>query len=201
MNFGAPAFLWMLAALVPLAAAYFLKVRPRRFPVNALFLWEKIFQEKKASSLFQRLRDLFSLLMMALALGAIALAAAGPRPASQDKRDLLVVIDTSPSMKAKTGTKDGIEAAKDRARDIVRALNGTRRAALATASGELDFLSHASDSPKDLRCHRAAGRFRYAGRPGHRRGLELLCPRGRQLGPRALDHRWQSRLGRPRSFG
>ena len=152
MNFTSPSFLWMLAALVPLIAAYFLKVRPRRFPVNALFLWEKIFQEKKASSLFQRLRDALSLLMLALALGAIALAAAGPRPPSQDKRDLLIVIDTSPSMRAKTGTggKDGLEAAKERARDIVRALNGTRRAALATASGELDFLSHASDSPKDL---------------------------------------------------
>ena len=152
MNFTTPSFLWMLAALAPLIAAYFLKVRPRRFPVNALFLWEKIFQEKKASSLFQRLRDAFSLLMLALALGAIALAAAGPRPASQDKRDLLIVIDTSPSMRAKTtsGGKDGLEAAKERARDIVRALNGTRRAALATASGELDFLSHASDSPKDL---------------------------------------------------
>lgn len=150
MNFTSPSFLWMLAALAPLIAAYFLKVRPRRFPVNALFLWEKIFQEKKASSLFQKLRDALSLLMLALALGAIALAAAGPRPASQDKRDLLIVIDTSPSMRAKTGGKDGLEAAKDRARDIVRALNGTRRAALATASGELDFLSHASDSPKDL---------------------------------------------------
>ena len=152
MNFTSPSFLWMLAALVPLIAAYFLKVRPRRFPVNALFLWERIFQEKKASSLFQRLRDALSLLMLALALGAIALAAAGPRPPSQDKRDLLIVIDTSPSMRAKTGTggKDGLEAAKERARDIVRALNGTRRAALATASGELDFLSHASDSPKDL---------------------------------------------------
>ncbi|HEY1121947.1 MAG TPA: VWA domain-containing protein [Haloferula sp.] len=152
MNFTSPSFLWMLAALAPLIAAYFLKVRPRRFPVNALFLWEKIFQEKKASSLFQRLRDAISLLMLALALGAIALAAAGPRPASQDKRDLLIVIDTSPSMRAKTtaGGKDGLETAKERARDIVRALNGTRRAALATASGELDFLSHASDSPKDL---------------------------------------------------
>lgn len=150
MNFTSPSFLWMLAALAPLIAAYFLKVRPRRFPVNALFLWEKIFQEKKASSLFQRLRDALSLLMLALVLGAIALAAAGPRPASQDKRDLLIVIDTSPSMRAKNAGKDGLEAAKDRARDIVRALNGTRRAALATASGELDFLSHASDSPKDL---------------------------------------------------
>lgn len=150
MNFSSPGFLWILAALAPLIAAYFLKVRPRRFPVNALFLWEKIFQEKKASSLFQRLRDAFSLLILALALAAIALAAAGPRPASQDKRDLLIVIDTSPSMRAKTGGKDGLEAAKDRALDIVRALNGTRRAALATASGELDFLSHASDSPKDL---------------------------------------------------
>lgn len=150
MNFISPSFLWILAALLPLAAAYFLKVRPRRHPVNALFLWEKIFQEKKASSLFQRLRDALSLLILALALAAIAFAAAGPRPASQDARDLLIVIDTSPSMRAKADGKEGLESAKDRARDIVRALNGTRRAALASASGELDFLSHASDSPKDL---------------------------------------------------
>jgi len=150
MSFTSPGFLWMMAALAPLAAAYFLKVRPRRFPVNALFLWDTIFQQKKASSLFQRLRDLISLLILALVVLAIVLAAAGPRPEHQDKRDLLLVVDTSPSMRAKSGNKDILTLAKDRSRDIIRALNGTRRAAIASASANLEFLSHASDSPKDL---------------------------------------------------
>ena len=33
MSLLAPAFLWTLAALAPLAAIYFLKVRPRKKPV------------------------------------------------------------------------------------------------------------------------------------------------------------------------
>lgn len=178
MNFGAPAFLWLFAAMVPLVAAYFLKVRPRRMPVNALFLWEKIFQEKKASSLFQKLRDFLSLLMLALALSAVALAAAGLRPAGLDRRDLLVVVDVSPSMGAKLGADSGIDLAKDRAREIVRALNGTRRAALASAADELDFLSHASDAPKDLTD--AISRLALSDMPVSRQAIDALnaCARG-----------------------
>lgn len=178
MNFGAPSFLWMSAALLPLVAAYFLKVRPRRMPVNALFLWDKIFQEKKASSLFQKLRDFLSLLMLALALAAVVLAAAELRARSGDRRDLLVVIDVSPSMRAKTGGRSGIDAARERAREIVRALNGTRRAALAVASDELEFLSHASDAPKDLTD--AIGRVAATDLPVSRRAVQSLnaCARG-----------------------
>ena len=66
MTFLQPAMLWSLLVLLPLAAIYFLKVRPRRKPTTAFFLWEKIFQEKRASSLFQRLRDAWSLLLMLL---------------------------------------------------------------------------------------------------------------------------------------
>lgn len=150
MSFTSPAYLWILAALAPLVAIYFLKIRPRRLPVNAFFLWERIFQERRASSLFQRLRDLISLLLLALVIAAIALAAAGPRFEKEDKRDLLIVIDVSPSMRAKQGGRETIVQAKNRARDIIRALNGTRRAALATASGELKFLCHLSSAPKDL---------------------------------------------------
>lgn len=150
MSFTNPAYLWILAALAPLVAIYFLKIRPRRMPVNAFFLWEKIFEEKKASSLFQRLRDLLSLLLLALVIAALAFAAAGPRFEKEDKRDLLVVIDVSPSMKAKHEGKEASKLAADRAKEIVRALNGTRRAALASISGDLKFLCHLSAAPKDL---------------------------------------------------
>ena len=150
MSFISPAFLWILAALAPLVAIYFLKIRPRRLPVNAFFLWNQIFEERRASSLFQRLRDLVSLLLLALVIVAIAIAAAGPRFDKDDKRDLLIVIDVSPSMRAKVNGKEGIQLAKNRAREMIRALNGTRRAALATSSGELRFLCHLSSAPKDL---------------------------------------------------
>lgn len=150
MSFTSPAFLWILAALAPLVAIYFLKIRPRRLRVNAFFLWDRIFEERRASSLFQRLRDLISLLLLALVIAAIAFAAAGPRFDKDDKRDLLIVIDVSPSMRAKADGKETIVQAKNRARDIIRALNGTRRAALATTSGGLRFLCHLSSAPKDL---------------------------------------------------
>lgn len=150
MSFTSPAFLWILAALAPLVAIYFLKIRPRRMPVNAFFLWNQIFEERRASSLFQRLRDLISLLLLALVIAAIAIAAAGPRFDKDDKRDLLLVIDVSPSMRAKINGKEGVLLAKNRAREIIRALNGTRRAALATVSGDLRFLCHLSSAPKDL---------------------------------------------------
>ncbi|MEM1442773.1 MAG: BatA domain-containing protein [Verrucomicrobiota bacterium] len=100
MTFLSPAFLWTLLALLPLGAVYFLKVRPRRKTTTAYFLWEKIFSEKKASSLFNRLRDLLSLLIMALAFGAIAFALARPEFSADERKDLLILIDESASMSA-----------------------------------------------------------------------------------------------------
>ena len=83
MTFLSPTMLWSLAVLVPLAAIYFLKVRPRRKPTTAYFLWERIFQEKRASSLFHRLRDVWSLVLMALAAAAVCFALARPEWADQ----------------------------------------------------------------------------------------------------------------------
>ena len=150
MSFTSPAYLWILTALAPLVAIYFLKIRPRRMPVTAFFLWCQIFEQKRAASLFQRLRDLISLLLLALVIAAIAIAAAGPRRVREDPRDLLIVVDVTPSMRAMVDGKETIQVAKIRAREIIHALNGTRRAALATAGGELNFLCHLSSAPNDL---------------------------------------------------
>lgn len=42
------------------------------------------------------------------------------------------------------------QVASDKEKEIIRALNGNRRAALASASGDLKFLCHLSAAPKDL---------------------------------------------------
>lgn len=150
MTLLAPAFLWTLAALAPLAAIYFLKVRPRKKPVTAFFLWQKIFTEKKASALFKRLRDVFSLLLMALAFAAIAFALAEPDFAGDERKDLLIVVDHSASMSAKDGTTTRLEKAKKRARDLIAGMNGTQRAAVASFAEVTRMLEHPTRHRKAL---------------------------------------------------
>lgn len=149
MTFLSPALLWSLCALVPLAAIYFLKVRPRRKPTTAYFLWQRVFQERSASSLFHRLRDAWSLALMALAATAVCLALA--RPEWADKRlDLIIVIDNSASMSAREGRLTRLEQAKRLAGDVVQGLNGNQRAAIATASQQLRYHSHLTNNPREL---------------------------------------------------
>lgn len=137
MTFLNPALLWTLAALAPLAAIYFLKVRPRKKPVTAFFLWQKIFTEKRSSALFKRLRDLWSLLLMALAFAAIALALAEPDLEGDERKDLLIIVDHSASMSAKDGSGTRLATAQQKARELITALNGSQRAAVAAMSDRL----------------------------------------------------------------
>lgn len=149
MNLLQPAMLWSLLAIIPLAAIYFLKVRPQRRPTTAYFLWEKIFQEKRSSSLFQRLRDVLSLLLMLLAAAAICFALAQPEW-SDERQDLLIVIDNSASMAARDGASTRLEEAKKLAAGVIEGLNGSQRAAVATIGSSLTYCSHLTDNPREL---------------------------------------------------
>ena len=149
MTFLQPLMLWSLVALAPLAAFYFLKVRPQRKPTTAFFLWEKILDQQRSSSLFRRLRDLWSLLLMLLACSAICFALA--QPEWKDRRqDLLIILDNSASMAAKDGGTSRMEQAKKAAADIIEGLNGTQRAAVATIAQKLVYRSHLTDNPREL---------------------------------------------------
>ncbi|MEQ8847951.1 BatA and WFA domain-containing protein [Botrimarina sp.] len=150
MTLAAPVMLWSLLALSPLVAVYFLKVRPRRRPTTAFFLWAQVLSDKKPSRLWERLRNVASLLMMAAAFAAIALAMAGPRVGDASADDLLIVVDNSASMSAGQGGATRLGAAKAEARDLARAMNGVQRAAVATMAGRLRYASHLSDNPREL---------------------------------------------------
>ena len=60
MSFLLPQFLWGLLGLIPLAVVYLIKVHPVRKQTSAWFLWEGIFQERRAASFLQKLRDWLS---------------------------------------------------------------------------------------------------------------------------------------------
>lgn len=133
-----------------MAALYFLKVRPRKKQTNAFFLWQQVYEEKSSSAFFRRLRDLWSLLFMLLALLLISLALANPVFEQTDSRDLIIVLDSSASMQSQEAGTAQLERAKKEAIDIIRALNGTRQAAVASVSNELTFHSHLSSHPREL---------------------------------------------------
>lgn len=153
MTFVNPAFLFGLLLAAPLVAIYLLKVRPRRRPTTAWFLWQSIVEERRSSALFRRLRDALSLILMVLALVALAFAAARPRFDPADDRDLLMVIDTSTSMQAPAAEGGGsaFDEAIRRARDLVAGLGPGRRAAIATVDGRLVDACGFTDDPRRLR--------------------------------------------------
>ena len=150
MSLLAPAFLWTLAALLPLAAIYFLKVRPRKKTVTAYFLWQRLFTEKKASALFKKLRDILSLILMALAFAAVAFALAEPDFAGDERKDLLIVVDHSASMSAKEGTGTRLDQAKAKARALIAGLNGSQRAAVASFANTTDMRAQPTRHRKSL---------------------------------------------------
>ncbi len=145
-----PLFLWSLLALIPLVAVYLLKVRPRTRTTPAYFLWEKVFSSNRATSLFSRLRDLLSLMLMALAFSAMVLALCRPELKEDDRKDLLILVDHSASMGAQSWLGSRLDAARQSARDIAIALNGKQRAAVATIGRELAYRSNLSASPNQL---------------------------------------------------
>ncbi len=150
MTFANPLFFWAALSLIPLVTLYFLKVRPRRKSTTAYFLWEQIFQEKRTTSLLRRLRDFWSLLLMLLVFAAIVLALSGPQWADDERKDALLVIDHSASMSAREGNTTRLDLAKEQATDIVRAFNGSQRAAVASLGRDLIYHSHLSDNPRQL---------------------------------------------------
>ncbi len=134
MSFLLPHFLWGLLALIPLGVVYLIKVHPVRKKTSAWFLWEGIFQERRAASLLQKLRDWLSLLLMALAFIFLVLALAQPilRKGAAVER-LVLVVDNSLSM----NTDGRMDAARQAARGWVRSLPAGGRAAIFSLSGEL----------------------------------------------------------------
>lgn len=151
MTFLNPQFLWGLLLAIPLVAVYLLKVRPRREPTNAWFLWQQVLEEKHTSSLFQKLRSFLSLLIMLLVLLFICLGLSEIRFSEKDDRDVFIVIDQSASMQvAMKNGKSTLGEAKEEAHAIVRSLSSGQRASIIVLNDSLEYLSHLSSNAHSL---------------------------------------------------
>ncbi|MBS3735170.1 MAG: VWA domain-containing protein [Phycisphaerae bacterium] len=151
MTLLAPGMLWWLALLVPLAALYLLKVRPRRQHTTAWFLWDLALEERRSSVLLRRLRDALSLLLMALVVVAVVLALARPSFSTGEQRDLILLVDNSASMSANTASGHSrLDEARRTAAKILRGLDMTHRASVASVADGVRFRVHLSDNRREL---------------------------------------------------
>lgn len=130
MTLGAPLGLLALGALLPLAAAYFLRRKQPPRAVSALFLWRSKDLRAEAGPRFERFSREVSLALEALAVVMAALYLSDARWGADARlRHLVVVVDGSLSMRARV---PGGEEVAGRVRAAVARLARTQGAGVLT---------------------------------------------------------------------
>jgi hypothetical protein len=136
------------AALLALVTAgaiiglYFLKLRHRRMVVASSLLWSRVLDERQAQSLWEKLRRLISILAAVLIGLLIALAVARPEVhwLTGGGEKTLLVLDTSPSMLARTSDgRTRWQHAVDAALDTVNASAPSSEFRVADTAGRVDI--------------------------------------------------------------
>ena len=104
MNFLEPWGLLGMAALAPIVALYFLKLKREERVVPSTLLWKKVIEDLHVNAPFQRLRYSLLLLLQLLLVALLGFALARPFLALGDApgRRIILLVDTSASM----GTRD-----------------------------------------------------------------------------------------------
>ena len=125
MTFLSPFAFALLSLAAPLLLLYFLKVRRRERTVSSVLLWESTPRDRQASTAFQRFQRDPLLILQLLALLALALALARPTASvlGHGARKVVVVLDTSASMKATDVAPSRFAVAKKAARALVDRLS------------------------------------------------------------------------------
>ena len=142
MSFGAMTA-WQAVLLVAAAAAaawwiFRLKVRPPRIGVPSLLLWRRVLDHSREITWWERVRRAVSMAVTILIAAALALAVTRPGPArgATSRGRILIVLDSSWSMHARTSSG---ETRWDRAIRAARALaasaGGSDVALATTADG------------------------------------------------------------------
>jgi len=124
MSFLTPIAFAAFALSLPLVLLYFLKVRRRERRISSLLLWEAAVRDREASTFFQRLQRDPLLILQILALLALTLALARPVATvmGEGSRKVVVVLDTSASMKARDVSPSRFDVARSEAGGLVRRL-------------------------------------------------------------------------------
>ncbi len=149
LGFGSP--LWGLAvapAVLGLVALYTVRTQPRHRVLASTRIWEAVLARKRPNSFLSRYRHSLFFLLQLLVLLLIGAALLRPRLRSDTSGDVIVVVDVSASMAALDGRMD---AARDKAKELIDALDDTARGMVVAAGPALVPLGDWSQDKGELR--------------------------------------------------
>ncbi len=136
LNFWALSF----AALAPvIVLLYLLKIRRKPHAVSTLMFWERVLQENRRRALFQRLRNLLSLLLHLLIFALILLALARPTfdRIIREGSSVVVILDARARMQAiEPNGESRFAAAIRAAQEYTGQAGELRQIAILTADAE-----------------------------------------------------------------
>jgi hypothetical protein len=121
MQFLNPYMLLTLTAIPVLIIIHTLKPKPRPVDVTNLFLWNEVLKERSYNLSFERLKKTLPLILQILIVILAALALARPTWTywTAQKGNLVLVIDTSASMKTRSGSGMRFDLARQKAQQLV----------------------------------------------------------------------------------
>ena len=122
MQFLNPYMLLSLGLIPILIVIHTLKPKPRPVEVTNLFLWNEVLKERNYNLSFERFKKNLPLILQILIVILAALALAKPTWTywTAKKGHLVLVIDTSASMKTKSGPGIRFDRARQKALQLVK---------------------------------------------------------------------------------
>lgn len=200
MIFLQPWALWFLAGVPVIVLLYLLKLKRQQATVSTLLFWQRLLQENRRRALFQRLRNLFSLLLHLLIFALILAALAKPTSDTGVRAgaSLVIVLDTRARMQAverdgRTRFAHACEIAANFAkqasagREVAIVVAGATPTVLAPFSGDEKRLREtvesldATDATGDLHAALLLAKNLLAARHGERRVVVLTAPGSGEL--------------------
>ena len=121
MQFLNPYMLLTLGIIPILIIIHTLKSKPRQVDVTNLFLWNEVLRERRYNLSFERLKKNLPLMLQILIviLAAVALAKPNWTYLTAQKGNMVLVIDTSASMKTRSGGGVRFDRARQQALQLV----------------------------------------------------------------------------------
>ncbi|MEI9895585.1 MAG: VWA domain-containing protein [Chthoniobacter sp.] len=143
------------AAVAPvIVLLYLLKLKRRPMAVSTLLFWQRILQESRRRAFFQRLRQLFSLLLHLLIFALILGALAHPTLDRQisDGASTVLIVDTRARMQAtEPDGQTRFAKARAEATNVVRQASALRQMAMITVDASARVVTPFTDDEKALR--------------------------------------------------
>jgi Ca-activated chloride channel family protein len=150
-----PGMLAVLGIIPLLILIHFLRPKPKPIEVTNLFLWQELLSDRTHNITLKQLKKTLPLLFQILIVILVALALASPiwLYFTQKKGDIILIVDTSASMKTKRASGTRFDLAREKTLELIDQKEANQKVLLIEAGNEPTLKSgflEDTDQAKDL---------------------------------------------------